>query len=111
MRKKQSVGHTSLLVLSLLSREDMYGYQMIAVLEKKLDQTFVLKEGTVYPILRTLENQGAVTAYEQEAPTVRMRRYYHLTSKGKEQLKEEAQEWQSYARAVDAVVNLAVGLT
>ena len=108
MRQKKSMEHTELLVLSLLSREDMYGYQMIATLEKKFDSTFALKEGTLYPILRNLENAGAVTAYEQEASTGRKRRYYHLTNKGKGLLKEEAEQWNSYARAVDAVVSQAV---
>lgn len=108
MRQKKSMEHTELLVLSLLSREDMYGYQMIATLEKKFDSTFALKEGTLYPILRNLENVGAVTAYEQDAPTGRKRRYYHLTNKGKGLLKEEAEQWNSYARAVDAVVSQAV---
>lgn len=107
MRQKKSMEHTELLVLSLLSREDMYGYQMIATLEKKFDGTFALKEGTLYPILRGLENQGAVTAYEQEAPTGRKRRYYHLTNRGKELLREEAEQWNSYAQAVDAVVSQA----
>ena len=48
-----------------------------------------------------------MTAYEQEAPTGRRRRYYHLASKGKVLLKEEAEQWNSYAQAVDAVVSQA----
>lgn len=48
-------GSTTLLVLSLLSGEDKYGYQMIAELEAKSDNTFSMKEGTLYPILHTLE--------------------------------------------------------
>ena len=108
MAKKQSIEHTSLLVLSLLSTEDMYGYQMIAELTKKFDNTFSMKEGTLYPILRQLENEGAVQSYQQEAPTGRMRKYYHLTVKGGLLLRQEAERWRSYQRSIDAVVEHAV---
>ncbi len=108
MRQKQHMEHTPLLVLSLLSREDMYGYQMIAQLEQKLDSTFSMKEGTLYPILRQLENDGAVQSYQQEAPTGRMRKYYRLTARGRLLLRQEAEQWRSYQRSIDAVVEHAV---
>ncbi len=108
MRQKQNMEHTPLLVLSLLSREDMYGYQMIAELEKKLDSTFSMKEGTLYPILRQLENEGAIQSYQQAAPTGRMRKYYRLTAKGGLLLRQETERWRSYQRSIDAVVEHAV---
>ncbi len=58
-------GSTTLLVLSLLSSGDKYGYEMIAELEARSDHTFTLKEGTLYPILHTLEKDGAVKSYER----------------------------------------------
>ena len=106
MRGKQSLAHTSLLVLSLLSRQDMYGYQMISTLEQKLDRTFALKEGTLYPILRELESQGAVSCYEQEV-SGRVRKYYHLTRKGKWLLAEELEQCERYARAINTVLELS----
>ena len=106
MRGKQSLAHTSLLVLSLLSRQDMYGYQMISTLEQKLDRTFALKEGTLYPILRELESQGAVSCYGQEV-SGRVRKYYHLTRKGKRLLAEEREQWERYARAINTVLELS----
>jgi len=104
MEKRKNMEHTGLLVLSLLSREDMYGYQMIMELERRSDKTFSMKEGTLYPILHSLERQGAVEVYQQAAPTGRMRKYYHLTKKGALLLKEEEAEWKTYARAVNAVL-------
>ena len=47
MKKKQSIEHTQLLVLSLLANEDMYGYQMIVELARRSDHTFEMKEGTL----------------------------------------------------------------
>lgn len=106
MRKKHAMEHTSLVVLHLLSREDMYGYQMIAELEKKFDHTFSMKEGTLYPILRGLENEGAVEAYQQETSNGRVRKYYRLTEKGRKQLAVETQQWRSYERAINAVLSM-----
>lgn len=60
----------------------MYGYQMIVELARRSDHTFEMKEGTLYPVLHGLERDGAVEAYQQEAPTGRMRKYYHLTRRG-----------------------------
>ncbi len=110
MKKKQNIEHTQLLVLSLLSGEDMYGYQMIVELARRSDHTFEMKEGTLYPVLHGLEKNGYVEAYQQEAPTGRMRKYYHLTRKGGAMLRTEAEAWQSYAGAVNAVLRSSPGL-
>lgn len=110
MKKKQNIEHTQLLVLSLLSGEDMYGYQMIVELARRSDHTFEMKEGTLYPVLHGLEKNGYVEAYQQEAPTGRMRKYYHLTRKGGAMLRTEAVAWQSYAGAVNAVLRSSPGL-
>ena len=110
MKKKQNIEHTQLLVLSLLSGEDMYGYQMIVELARRSDHTFEMKEGTLYPVLHGLEEDGYVEAYQQEAPTGRMRKYYHLTRKGGAMLRTEAEAWQSYAGAVNAVLRSSPGL-
>ena len=106
MRQKQAMEHTSLVVLHLLSVADMYGYEMIAALEKKFDSTFSMKEGTLYPILRGLENSGAVTAYRQVSPAGRERKYSHLTEKGRKQLAEETRQWRAYEGAINAVLNM-----
>ena len=108
--KKQTLDHTHLLVLSLLAGEDMYGYQMIVELARRSDHTFEMKEGTLYPVLHGLEREGLVEAYQQEAPTGRVRKYYHLTRRGTASLKEEAQAWQTYSGAVNAVLRACPAL-
>ena len=97
-------GSATLLVLSLLSGEDMYGYQMIAQLEARSDHTFAMKEGTLYPILHALEKDGAVDSYEKSAPTGRTRKYYHITKKGLRLLGEKKEEWTTFSQAVNAVL-------
>lgn len=110
MQKKKAIEHTQLLVLSLLAGEDMYGYQMIVELVRRSDRTFEMKEGTLYPVLHGLEREGLVEAYQQEAPTGRMRKYYHLTRKGGAALKTEAEAWKTYSGAVNAVLRSSPGL-
>ena len=97
-------GSATLLVLSLLSGEDMYGYQMIAQLEARSDHTFAMKEGTLYPILHALEKDGAVDSYEKSTPTGRTRKYYHITKKGLRLLGEKKEEWTTFSQAVNAVL-------
>ena len=106
MRQKHAMEHTELVVLHLLSREDMYGSQMIAELERKFDKTFSMKEGTLYPILRGLENAGAVESYTDQTEGGRKRKYYHLTERGKKQLVEETQQWRAYEHAINAVLSM-----
>ena len=97
-------GSTTLLVLSLLSTGDKYGYEMIAELDARSDHTFTLKEGTLYPILHGLEKEGAVDSYEKAAPSGRTRKYYHITKRGLRLLDEKKKEWTTFSQAVNAVL-------
>ena len=56
-------GSTNLLVLSLLENENMYGYQMIKKLSEKSENVFELQEGTLYPILHSLEEKNYISSY------------------------------------------------
>ena len=107
MAKKQTMDHAQLLVLSLLAGEDMYGYQMIVELARRSDHTFEMKEGTLYPVLHGLERDGAVEAYQQEAPTGRMRKYYRITPLGRKLLTEKRAEWAQFSQGVDQVLSFS----
>ncbi len=98
-------GSTTMLVLALLKEREMYGYQIIEELEKRSNQVFKLKEGTLYPILHGLEKDKLVTAQEREAPSGRVRRYYRITASGLRALEEKKEEWALYSKAVTAVLS------
>lgn len=104
---KKSMDHTRLLVLTLLAGEDMYGYQLITELARRSDRTFEMKEGTLYPVLHGLVDEKALECYEQAAPTGRVRKYYHLTKRGRSFLAGERREWERYAGGVNAVLKSA----
>ncbi len=98
-------GSTTMLILKLLEEQDMYGYQMIDALSRKSDNTFTLKAGTLYPLLHGLENDGIVTTYDDNADSERVRKYYHLSPKGKKLLATKQEEWTAYAKAVRKVLS------
>lgn len=105
LNKSLVSGSTSMLVLRLLQDKDMYGYEIIDCLQKKSNNVFQLKAGTLYPLLHSLEEQKLLTAYEQEVAG-KLRKYYSITKEGKKYLKVKKEEWQEYSSAVANVLCL-----
>ena len=97
-------GTTPLWILSLLRNGDKYGYEMVAELAKRSDDTFQLKEGTLYPLLHALEKEGFVSSYTKSAANGRERKYYHLTTSGMGQLERQEKEWKFFSEKVNAVI-------
>ncbi len=104
MDKKYMALGTSMLVLKLLEQQDMYGYQIIRELERQSRQVFQLKEGTLYPVLHSLEQQGAVISQQKTADNGRLRKYYQITAAGHKMLQAKSEEWQVYQQAVNTVL-------
>ena len=103
-------GANAMLILSLLKDGDKYGYEMVQELKRRSENVFALKEGTLYPLLHALEKAGEVAAYSHTAPTGRERRYYRLTEKGEERLREKVREWRVFSESVNTVLNAVPGL-
>lgn len=97
-------GSAQMLLLRLLAERDMYGYQMIEELARRSNDTFQMQEGTLYPILHALEKGKYLSSYQQQAPTGRMRKYYKLTRKGRELLKDKKDEWEKFRQGVTDVL-------
>ncbi|GAA3405081.1 PadR family transcriptional regulator [Paenibacillus hodogayensis] len=103
MSKELLKGSTGTMILSLLERTDLYGYELIKELERKSAGVFALKEGTLYPILHAMESEGLVEAYWNEVGG-RRRKYYRITPKGKKQSEQKKAEWTTFRSAVDLVL-------
>jgi DNA-binding PadR family transcriptional regulator len=99
-------GSTSMLLLRLLEEKDMYGYEMIETLEKKSNNVFTLKAGTLYPLLHSLEEKNYLKSYESDA-NGKTRKYYSITKEGKKYLKSKKEEWNEYQTAVANVLCFA----
>ena len=102
--KELMKGSIPMLLLSLLSRGDMYGYQMIQQMKLISKDTFELKEGTIYPILHSLENDGSVEAYWQDSADGRRRKYYKITEDGRQRLADKRREWTLYSEAMGLIL-------
>lgn len=100
-------GSTPMLILALLRDGDKYGYEMVSELARRSDETFRLKEGTLYPLLHALEQEGLVKCYTQAAPNGRARKYYRLTDAGQSRLEEKTAQWREFSAGVNAVLNMA----
>lgn len=96
--------NTDMLVLKLMQREDMYGYQIIDALRRRSNDVFDMKAGTLYPLLHQLVQKGMLTSYEQPAGEARVRKYYHITDKGLEYLQAREAEWLTFAGAISGVL-------
>jgi PadR family transcriptional regulator, regulatory protein PadR len=97
-------GSTDSLLLSLISSEPMYGYQIIKEIEKRSNGYFQFKEGTLYPALHRLEKSGLVNGNWQKLPNGQERRYYGITEKGYKALTERMEIWRNFATAVNAIM-------
>ena len=97
-------GTTALLVLRVLSEEEMYGYRIIREISNRSSDTFNLNEGTLYPILHTMEKEGLLESYRKASEIGRDRKYYRITLAGRTQLAARTAEWQTFTQAVDGVL-------
>ena len=104
--KELVTGSIPTMVLSVIKNEDMYGYKIIKELDARSQSVFCLKEGTLYPILHSLEKEGFVESYWEIADG-RKRKYYHITKKGTKRLAEKKQEFVEFSTSVSRVLNFA----
>lgn len=98
-------GVLEMLVLKLLAQEEKYGYQLICELQEESDELFNLKEGTLYPILYRLEDEGLVTNRWSEPKGREVsRKYYSITDMGRKHLEEMLQLWKVFSKKVDIIM-------
>ena len=87
------------MILSIVNREDSYGYEISQTIKLVAD----IKESTLYPILKKLEKAGYVTTYSAEYQG-RKRKYYSITEEGKTQMVYLQGEWKSYRDTIDDII-------
>jgi len=89
-------GSTEILILSLLAEEPMYGYQIGQELQQRSEGYFEMKEGLLYPTLHRMAQEGLLRAEWRESGTGRRRKYYAISDKGRQALREQTAEWQTF---------------
>lgn len=93
-------GVLEICVLSVLAYKDCYGYELVAEISKRID----ISEGTIYPLLHRLKDEGHVTTYLQESPGGPPRKYYRLTETGRNEEHAQREEWMQFAASVSALL-------
>ena len=91
-------GSTEILILSLLAKEPMYGYQISQELRQRSEGYFEMKEGLLYPTLHRMAQEGLLTSEWRETGSARRRKYYAITDKGRQTLREQTVEWQTFTQ-------------
>lgn len=100
MNAQYKKGVLELCVLALLKKRDCYGYEISEFLSEHIN----IADGTVYPILRKLKNDGLLTTYLQEASGGPPRKYYSLTNHGRESYEGDRAEYLTFARTVEGLL-------
>lgn len=103
IKKELTKGSSAMLVLSVLEKEELYGYLIIKRISERSENAFNFKEGTLYPILHNFEATGYVKSYTVQTEG-RTRKYYKITDKGLKTLNEAKEEWNAYTSAVRKVI-------
>jgi PadR family transcriptional regulator PadR len=96
-------GVPELLVLQLLARRSMYGYQLAQQVRVSTRDTLAFGESVLYPTLHSLEQRRLLRTHEQRVDG-RCRIYYELTAKGATRLADLTAEWRRIATGVEAVL-------
>ena len=93
-------GALELCVLSLLSKADMYGFELVGVISTHI----TISEGTIYPLLKRIKNEGYVTTYLRESQEGAPRKYYQITDFGRTTLQTLQAEWYSLVAGINKLL-------
>lgn len=105
-QKELSSGTVSLALLSILvqSDEPLYGYQIGKLIGAGDEEGVMVKQGAIYPVLRSLEGQGLLASERELSDSGPPRRYYHATDIGSEVLETWTATWQETKTFIDNVL-------
>lgn len=93
-------GLLDLCVLALLRSQDYYGYSLV----RKIEDFMEISEGTVYPLLKRIYDNGYVSTYYEQSSDGAQRKYYSITEKGKAEYEVLYREWKEFRASVDKML-------
>lgn len=88
------------MILSILARGEIYGYQIIQNVIQISGGTLEWSEGMLYPVLHRMEKEGFIRSQWKISENGRRRKYYRLTESGKKELERERRQWISVHRVL-----------
>ena len=93
-------GVPEMVVLRLLSKREMYGYELAQALTQRTDGILEMGQSTLYPMLYNLQAKGLIASRWETLDSGRRRKYYRLTNKGKRRLADDTAQWSAVTRAM-----------
>jgi PadR family transcriptional regulator PadR len=105
MNSQFNKGVIEMCVLALVSQQDRYGYELVEKISKKID----ISEGTIYPILRRLTQEKYFETYLKESNEGPPRKYYRITTLGREASAQLLSDWTQFKKNVDFILNTDEG--
>ena len=93
-------GVLELCVLAMLTHKDRYGYELVNEISKNI----AIAEGTIYPLLRRLKDEGFLSTYIEESSDGPARKYYQLTELGRTTKDSLIAEWYSFVEGVQRII-------
>ena len=103
-QKELNSGTAALVLLGVLAQaeEPMYGYQIAKIIETNKEKVAMMKQGALYPVLRSLENSGSLESHVDPSVSGPPRRYYRITESGQETLASWIEIWDQTKTFVDS---------
>lgn len=106
IKKQLKKGTLEIIILSLIHRKEMYGYEIIQELAKDSQGFYTLKEGSLYPVLYRLEDSGFIESYmyREEGKRRVGRKYYRITEAGVNQIQVYLEGWQEFVHVTNKIL-------
>jgi PadR family transcriptional regulator PadR len=97
-------GHTDMLILSVLDKNDSYGYIINKKIEELTEGAFSFTEATLYTCFKRLLKMGYLTTYWLESKSGKKRKYYSITLTGIIRLKKQKEDWQKLSEVINKII-------
>jgi len=106
-QKELNSGTTALVLLGILGQtsKPMYGYEIAKLIEANVKDIPIMKQGALYPVLRSLESSGLLESEVKPSVSSPPRRYYRITEKGRKTLESWREIWDQTKVLVDNVIH------
>ena len=101
-------GTLDVMILKALSWGPMHGFAVAKWIRSTTDEVLQIDDGALYPALHRMEHRGLIDADWDLTENKRRAKYYRLTTKGRQQLRERASSWDRYSTAVSKVIHATV---
>ena len=109
-RSNFKMGMVEMLVLYLLDKQDLYGYQITSLIEKLSNGKVIVTEGTLYPTLYKLLNKGYISDREVPIGKRRLRVYYHIENSGEQRLLDLLEDYNEITLGITEILNSDIKL-